>query len=72
MGLHRKDSDAGGALLSRHMAAGLGEGEGCGGHTWLLLLSFSFSVASDNEFRAGAWPSAAHEAAHLTHSSGTS
>lgn len=72
MGLRRKDSDVGGALLGRPMSAGLGEGEGCGGHTGLVLLSFSFSVASDHEFRAGVWPSAAHKAAYLAHSSGTS
>lgn len=54
------------------MPAGLREGEGCGGHTWLVLLPFSLSVASDNEFRARTWLSAAHKATHLTHSSGTS
>lgn len=75
----KKEKGLGGSSQEFHVGGSLladvswpGEGEGCAGHTWLVLLSFSFSVASDNEFRAGAWPSAAHEAAHLTHSSGTS
>lgn len=70
MGLHRS------LTLEEPYSAGRCQlAWGRGGPWWahlLLLLSFSLSVASDNEFRAGAWPSATHGATHLTHSSGTS